>query len=170
MARLSNPNNIGYYAEKYFRTFSDTVSLNKNEVILSTKGMEEAVRVAYGAYLYYAKREKVNKIVHPYSFKEMKEYETNKDLDKKFNKYKVCETYIRNESNTSELDDVMKNDIREKINNALIENNVSLNKAAELTGVKQPHLYNFLKKGLNASLSLDKVLDAWEIIRQWENY
>ncbi len=168
MAKRTNENNIAYYAEKYFRTFSNTISLSKNEEILRTIGMEEAVNVSYGAYLYYNKLEKVDEQKFPLTFELLNEFIKRKDLDKPFNKHKLANDHINILSRRSEINDERKERLILKINKIIKKKNISIYAISKEYNIDHSNLYKVLSNGKINTMKMSRMKELYNYVKEFD--
>ncbi len=158
LAKKSNPNNIPYYSEMYMIELTGTKSLKKLEVLPESDPAHHAI----AAYVFYNKKDRVNKLLHPKLVDMCNEYESLHTSSRPGkNKYKETFAWISFLSNKSftEIKEkkIIQKSLKKYINNELI----TMNAIATKTSTSYPAIFNFLKNDKFNSLSIDKLQEIY---------
>ncbi len=153
-----------YYSTKYMKSFTNTVSLNKLEKLVSKTNNEEASIFAVASYVYYVKPD-INKFKYKHLHKLMSDYSKQKNTKEKLNKYKQVENWLNFQIDSKELDIKIKKDNFKKINEVIKKEKITINYLSNISGVKQSNLYNYLKKEMYNSISIDNINKIWDSIK-----
>lgn len=156
-----------YYSERLMRKRELSMSLNKINNALEEQSLHRRDLDTSVVYVYFNKKEKVNKIKHPALFEKTIELEKLLKSDKERNgNSTLLKLFISVElkKHRKENRNELNRSYRKQFKEFVVNESVSLNFLAKKAKVSYSNLYNFTYKDMN-TLSVDKMVKVLEVVR-----